>query len=523
MTLFKVAKGSMKRKVFKIVVHPQEVQKCACSSSSPRTSTTMTVEARSQNASNDNLNNPQEAERPLPKLTVGNVLGDIYSGIRALIYDPLSNRLVVPMIVALASIAGKVVILKVKYTEIDFTTYMQQIDLVNAGELDYSKIVGDTGPIVYPAGFVQVYQFLLWLADGGVNIRRVQFFFSYLFTFTVALSCVAYTMVQGILPWPLYLLLLSRRLILIYVLRLFNDCFTTCAMVGVVVILQQASYWYKSMGGFMVFLANAVAADLFSLAISIKMNALMYLPAFAIVSYFLLGENMVQFIAVLLVIPLVQLLVGWRFLLPLFWDDEASYIRWTYLTQAFNFSRKFLYKWTVNWKFVSEEVFLSDAFSNGLLVGHVSVLLIFVFTRFLSPKVTGKSVKMLISDALKPFRSTASADNLLLSQQNGPRLILLIFSSTNVIGVAFARSLHYQFLSWYCWQVPFLLYASGLNPFVSGGIYLAHEVCWNVFPATPASSAVLVSILSLILIAVWHNTDVWFKRVLATSVEKYDQ
>lgn len=460
-------------------------------------------------------------QRELPELTVANVAGDIYNGIKALIFNPASNRLAVPMVVSLASIAGKVVILKVRYTEIDFSTYMQQIDIVNAGELDYSRIVGDTGPIVYPAGFVQVYQFLLWLSDGGINIRRVQFFFSYLLTFTVAMSSVAYTMVEGIQPWPMYLLILSKRLISIYVLRLFNDCFTTCAMVGVVVILQQVSYWYKSLNGTLVFLANVVAADLYSLSISVKMNALLYFPAFAVVSYFLLGENLLQFLVVLLVIPLVQVLVGWRFLLPLFWDEEASYIRRTYISQAFNFSRKFLYKWTVNWKFVSEEVFLSDFFSRGLLIAHVAVLAIFVFTRYLSVKVTGKSIKQLLVDGFKPWKSTVSLNNLLLSQQDGPRLILLIFATTNVIGVTFARSLHYQFLSWYCWQMPFLLYATGLNPFVAGGIYLAHEWCWNVFPATPTSSGLLVGILTFTLTAVWRNSDIWFKT-RAVSKEKKD-
>lgn len=478
-------------------------------------------EERSEPGSAQSLNNGHnETQKELPKLTVANLAGDVYNGIKALIYDPMCNRLAVPMVVALASIAGKLVILKVKYTEIDFSTYMQQIDIVNTGELDYSNIVGDTGPIVYPAGFVQVYQFLQWVADGGVNIGRVQFFFSYLFTFTVALSSIAYTMVEGILPWPLYLLLLSRRLISIYVLRLFNDCFTTAAMVGVVVILQQAAYWHKSLTGTLMFLTNAVAADLFSLAISVKMNAILYFPAFAIVSYFLLGENLVKFIAVLLVIPAVQVLVGWRFLLPLFWDEEASYIRWTYINQAFNFSRKFLYKWTVNWKFVSEEVFLSDSFSTALLVGHVTVLAFFLFTRFISSRVTGKSVKQLIIDGLKPFKSTVSNKNLLLSQQDGPRLILLIFATTNVTGVLFARSLHYQFLSWYCWQLPFLLYATGFNPFVAGGIYLVHEWCWNVFPATPTSSALLVSILSLTLGAVWMNSDIWFKPRTVSKEKK---
>lgn len=453
---------------------------------------------------------PANLSQP-PPFTLRNVLGDIYTGLSALFMDPFLNRLVVPTLVPIASILCKVVVAKVKYTEIDFSTYMQQIELVNSGQLDYSKITGDTGPMVYPAGHVQVYQFLYWLTEEGVYIGRAQIAFGYLFTATVLMSCVVYTMLPRFPPWPLYLLLCSKRLLSIYVLRLFNDCFTTAAMVGVVLLLQQGSYWYKTMGEKYIWLLCAVAADLFSMAISVKMNALLYLPAFMVVVYFLVGERLLSFLGVLLVIPLVQLMVGWRFLLPLFYDEEANTLRWTYINQAFDFQRKFLYEWTVNWRFIPEETFLSDSFANALLIGHVSVLAVFAFTRYLSPRVTGKPISGLLKDGLRPFTKTVSNSNLLLDQEAGPKLVLLIFSTTNLVGVLFARSLHYQFLSWYCWLLPFMLYAAGLSPVVGGLVFLIHEWCWNVYPSTNASSLVLVVTLAAILAAVWSNSSVWFE------------
>lgn len=450
-------------------------------------------------------------EPPLPELTLRNVLGDIKYGILVLISDPFANRIVIPTLVPLTSIICKVVIKNIKYTEIDFSTYMQQIDLVNAGELDYSKIVGDTGPIVYPAGFVQVYQFIQWMTAGGVDIPTAQAFFGYFFTFTVLMTCTVYTMVPGFPPWPLYLLICSKRLISIHVLRLFNDCFTSSAMVGVILLLQQASFWYQNMGDFYTWLFCAVAADLYSMAISVKMNALLYFPAFAVVVYFLVGENLFSFLSVLLVIPVIQVLIGWRFLLPLYWDEGANYIRWSYLKNAFNFQRKFLYEWTVNWRFVPEEVFSSDSFSNALLVGHVSVLVVFAITRFLSPRLTGKSLGALVKDGLlRPFSSTVSSSNLLLNHETGPKLVLLIFSTTNLIGVLFARSLHYQFLAWYAWLLPFMLYASGVPPLAGILLFAIHEWCWNVYPSTNASSGVLVVTLAFIVIGVWANANVWF-------------
>lgn len=451
----------------------------------------------------------KKEQKELPPLTVGNLAKDAVHVAKALVMDPGMNRIIIPILVLMASILGKVVMSKVNYTEIDFSTYMQQVEVAKMGELDYSKISGDTGPVVYPAGFLQVYGFLHWITDGGKDLPMGQLAFSYLFNITIAMTCAAYSMTGRLRPWCFYLLLCSKRLISIYVLRLFNDCFTTVAMIGVVLVLQQTAYWAQLWPKRIVFLANVVAADIFSLAISIKMNALLYLPAFVIVSYFLLEESLLQLAAVLLVIPLVQVLMAWKYLLPFFWDQEASYIRWTYLANAFNFKRKFLYEWTVNWRVLSEEVFLSDAFSNALLVGHVSVLLFFVFTRMVSPKVTGKPVGQLIKDA---FSCRKTSTSLYRSQKHGPRLVLLVFATTNTIGVLFARSLHYQFLSWYCWLLPFLIHSTNVNPVIGVLAFLVHEWCWNVFPSTKASSAVLLSVLTLVLGGVWANTTFWYGK-----------
>ena len=50
---------------------------------------------------------------------------------------------------------------------------------------------------------------------------------------------------------------------------------------------------------------------------------------------------------------------------------------WAYARSAFNLGRMFLYKWTVNWRFIDEDVFLSSRFAIALLVGHGTVLILF--------------------------------------------------------------------------------------------------------------------------------------------------
>lgn len=56
---------------------------------------------------------------------------------------------------------------------------------------------------------------------------------------------------------------------------------------------------------------------------------------------------------------------------------------WSYVTKAFDFGRAFLWEWTVNWRFVDEEVFLSKGFAVSLLLCHILTLSIFITTRYI--------------------------------------------------------------------------------------------------------------------------------------------
>ena len=71
----------------------------------------------------------------------------------------------------------------------------------------------------------------------------------------------------------------------------------------------------------------------------------------------------------LLLMVLIQVVLGAPFL--------YSFPR-SYLSGAFEFSRAFFYVWTVNLKFLSEEVFLSKELAKGLLVAHVGSMVVFL-------------------------------------------------------------------------------------------------------------------------------------------------
>ena len=68
---------------------------------------------------------------------------------------------------------------------------MEQVAQFLAGERDYPKIRGGTGPLVYPAAHVYIYTGLYHLTDQGRDIFLAQILFAilYLATLAVVIAC----------------------------------------------------------------------------------------------------------------------------------------------------------------------------------------------------------------------------------------------------------------------------------------------------------------------------------------------
>ena len=59
-------------------------------------------------------------------------------------------------------------------TEIDWKAYMDEVEGVVNGTYDYTQLRGDTGPLVYPAGFVYLFLGFYYATDlGYVMCERV--------------------------------------------------------------------------------------------------------------------------------------------------------------------------------------------------------------------------------------------------------------------------------------------------------------------------------------------------------------
>jgi len=225
------------------------------------------------------------------------------------------------------------------------------------------------------------------------------------------------------------------------------------------------------------FLKNkwAIGSVIYSLAVSVKMNILLYSPALLIAYITKFGiRGTIKHITYC---ALVQLLLGLPFLI----NNPISYVR-----GAFDLSRVFMYKWSVNWKFVPPNIFVSGYFHALLLAIHITVLLCFTATwiKYLRSYAKMKQIEHDLKPQLKKKKININMDI-------SANLFLLPMFSANFIGIMFSRSLHYQFYVWYYHTLPFLLwstpYGNKFRLIVLGLI----EICWNTFPATEFSSALL--------------------------------
>lgn len=108
-----------------------------------------------------------------------------------------------------------------------------------------------------------------------------------------------------------------------------------------------------------------------SAALSVKMSILLYLPGLVVILF--KRRGLLSTLRHLMTIAAVQTMLANSFLAV---DRQA------YLKCAFNLQRVFLYKWTVNWRMIGNEFFLSRQWAVGLLAGHVLVLVLFGLFRW---------------------------------------------------------------------------------------------------------------------------------------------
>jgi alpha-1,3-mannosyltransferase len=110
-----------------------------------------------------------------------------------------------------------------------------------------SQLAGDTGPLVYPAGFLYVYAALRWLVGddgrGPTAIRNAQWLFLALYLVVQALVLRIYAAAKPGPPWIAFLLAASKRVHSLFFLRMFNDCFAMAFAYAAVLLFTQQKVW----------------------------------------------------------------------------------------------------------------------------------------------------------------------------------------------------------------------------------------------------------------------------------------
>lgn len=306
-------------------------------------------------------------------------------------------------------------------------------------------------------------------------MRRAQFIFAVLYLTTLLLVFRLFYKSRRIPPFVLCLICLSSyRVHSIFLLRLFNDPIAILLLFGALnfFISQQ---WLPG-------------CVLYSLAVGVKMNILLFAPALFFI--LLLSNNFAPTCWLLSICALIQGFCALEFL---------TVDAWAYLSRAFELSRVFMFKWTVNWRLLPRAVFLDRRFHLALLLCHLAFLVI------LATKLW--------------FREQGGLPTLLRRLYFGIRTrfdahdILYTLFTCNFAGILFARSLHYQFYCWYYHSIPYLLFAplyppTGSTMFKSNSstlsptipvkqvllrlpILFGLELCWNTYPSTVLSSLLL--------------------------------
>ncbi|EKM83063.1 hypothetical protein AGABI1DRAFT_118456 [Agaricus bisporus var. burnettii JB137-S8] len=398
-------------------------------------------------------------------------LHHVYSLVKSLLLDRRYFWTLASFVLIGDVVLTEIIIKFISYTEIDWETYMIQTELYIKGQYNYSLISGPTGPLVYPAGHVRIHEYLYRFTDAGRDIRFAQHIYGILYILTLTVTCAIYHKAQNIPNWVLLLLPLSKRLHSIFVLRLFNDCWALFLMTLSILAYQ--------------FNLDDTGILFYGLALSVKMSILLYLPGLLVIIF--KRRGLVTTLRQLLTIIAIQALLA----SPFISEDP-----WSYLKGAFDLGRVFLYKWTVNWRFVDEGTFLNPTFALSLLVGHISVLVAFGLFKWC--KLDGGVWKVLDRGLRRPRHPAGLAPTT-------PDYTATVLFTSNLIGILFARSLHYQFYSWYSMQIPFLAWRTRYPIILKLALLLMIEYAWNVYPSTDLSSAALLAGNSLLLIGVWFG------------------
>lgn len=206
---------------------------------------------------------------------------------------------------------------------------------------------------MYPAAFVYIYSALYYLTAHGSNVRLAQYIYTGIYLLQMCLVLRLYLKSRKVPPYVLVLsAFTSYRIHSIYVLRLFNDPVAVLFLYASLNLFMDSRWLWGTI--------------FYSLAVGVKMNILLFAPALLL--FYLANLGVLMTVVHLFICALIQVVIAYPFL-------RTHPVE--YLTGSFNLGRIFEHKWTVNYRFLSRELFEQREFHLALLGLHLLLLLAF--------------------------------------------------------------------------------------------------------------------------------------------------
>ena len=119
-------------------------------------------------------------------------------------------------------------------------------------------------------------------------------------------------------------------------------------------------------------------------------------------------------------------------------------------------------------------------------------------------KPSGLGASSFLKSLLHPFSEDIQRTH---AGNVSPDFILTTILSSVIIGLTFARSLHYQFFAYLGWSSPILLWKSGMPPLLIYLICGIQDWAWQQYPSTSNSSLAVFGCLLIQIIGVWLGTQ----------------
>ena len=327
------------------------------------------------------------------------------------------------------------------YWDMDYSSYREQAQQYLDGELNYKYIIGNRGQWYYPALHLYTYALIHQVTDNYMYplpaILTVTAVHIFVCVFAVKIYQEAFGKdsknVLLVLLWCL-----STKPTINVTRYAFSDDFNVLFTYIGIYLFQKHQ--------------NLLGSIFIAIGLGYKMNVMMYLPALLLIVA--LSSGVIR--ATLYFIMVFILQEVWALEFNLAYPYE-------YNTYAFNLAKGF--KWETSriylWiKYENKRFYRTIFYSVFLMILILLTCLYFLIVRWapLLHKNRKFSMKLLCQKiSLWPIQICPDFE------KQDPYFIAEAFFLCNFAGIVWARSLHQQFLIWYWFSIPFIMYTSLLE------------------------------------------------------------